>query len=91
MKRVTEIGGIFFKSDNPDQLYKWYEKHLGITRGPHGEGVMFRWSESQDAGDKDSAEGMTAWAIFPKSTKYFDPSPDGNRIELWEPPKGKKQ
>ena len=30
MKRVTGIGGIFFKSDNPDQLYAWYEKHLGM-------------------------------------------------------------
>jgi len=29
MERVTGIGGIFFKSDNPSELYKWYEKHLG--------------------------------------------------------------
>jgi hypothetical protein len=30
MKRVTGIGGIFFKSDDPKNLYACYEKHLGI-------------------------------------------------------------
>jgi hypothetical protein len=30
MKRVTGIGGIFFKRESPPQLYDWYEKHLGI-------------------------------------------------------------
>jgi hypothetical protein len=37
MKRVTGIGGIFFKSENPQPLYLWYEKHLGIQREPHGQ------------------------------------------------------
>jgi hypothetical protein len=32
MKRVTGIGGVFFKSENPQKLYEWYEKHLGIQR-----------------------------------------------------------
>jgi len=31
MKRVTGIGGIFFKSDNPDKLREWYRQHHGIT------------------------------------------------------------
>lgn len=30
MKRVTGIGGIFFKSKNPAELAAWHEKHLGI-------------------------------------------------------------
>jgi hypothetical protein len=25
-------GGIFFQFDNLEQLYRWYGKHLGITR-----------------------------------------------------------
>ncbi len=25
MKRVTGIGGIFFKSEDPDKLYQWHE------------------------------------------------------------------
>ena len=45
MKRVTGIGGIFFKSDDPKSLYAWYEKHLGIkpmptAREPLSNGVM---------------------------------------------------
>jgi len=34
MKRVTGIGGIFFKSPNPAELLAWYEKHFGIERSP---------------------------------------------------------
>ena len=48
MKRVTGIGGVFFKSENPQQLYEWYEKHLGIKREPHGQGASFHWREVAD-------------------------------------------
>jgi len=126
MDRVTGLGGLFFKAENPEALYAWYEKHLGIKRGPEG-AVTFKWHENNDRGK----EGMTVWAIFPKDTTYFQPSqagfmmnfrvadldgllkvlkeegveidphredydygrfawvmdPEGNRIELWEPPK----
>jgi len=30
MKRVTGIGGIFFKSTDPKALGAWYKEHLGI-------------------------------------------------------------
>lgn len=30
MKRVTGIGGVFFKSGDPKSLQAWYEKHLDI-------------------------------------------------------------
>ena len=30
MKRVTGIGGIFFKAKDPVALAAWYKKHLGI-------------------------------------------------------------
>jgi hypothetical protein len=40
MKRVTGIGGIFFKSQDPKQLYDWYQKHLGIEPEPHGQGSI---------------------------------------------------
>jgi D-3-phosphoglycerate dehydrogenase / 2-oxoglutarate reductase len=32
MKRITGIGGIFFKSDSPEKLYEWYENHFGIRQ-----------------------------------------------------------
>jgi hypothetical protein len=37
MKRVTGLGGVFFQADDPEKLYGWYEKHLGIQREPHGQ------------------------------------------------------
>jgi predicted enzyme related to lactoylglutathione lyase len=125
MKRVTGIGGIFFKSENPEALFRWYETHLGI-KGDPANGASFPWRHAEDS----EKEGMTVWSLFPKHTKYFDPSqsnfmvnylvddldalvkalqeegvaiekredseygrfawivdPEGNRIELWEPPK----
>ena len=30
MKRVTGIGGIFFKANDPEKLRNWYRAHLGI-------------------------------------------------------------
>jgi predicted enzyme related to lactoylglutathione lyase len=63
MQRVTGIGGIFFKSANPEALYKWYEEHLGIKRDAHGT-VIFNWAEP----------GMTVWSIFPDNTEYFAPT-----------------
>jgi catechol 2,3-dioxygenase-like lactoylglutathione lyase family enzyme len=69
MPTVRGIGGVFFKSENPQALYAWYEKHLGIKGRPN-EGAIFQWKDADDA----SREGMTVWSIFPASTKYFDPS-----------------
>ena len=69
MKRVTGIGGIFFKAENPEALYQWYEKHLGIERAADGSGVIFKWDSNGSA----EPEGMTIWSIFPRDTKYFEP------------------
>jgi predicted enzyme related to lactoylglutathione lyase len=69
MKRVTGIGGVFFKAENPERLHGWYEKHLGL-KGKPGEGVCLRWADSPDGGKS----GMTVFAIFPRDTKYFQPS-----------------
>ena len=66
MRRVRGIGGIFFKSENPEALRAWYAKHLGIvSEGEHG--TMFRWAQA----DSPSKENFTAWCIFPASTTYF--------------------
>ncbi len=64
--RVTGFGGLFFKSADPEKLYQWYEKHLGIKRTEYG--VMFKWAD-----DPEAAEGFTVWSIFPETTKYFGP------------------
>ena len=72
MKRVTGIGGIFFKSESPETLYRWYETHLGIKADPVG-GALFPWRHDDDSEKK----GMTVWSLFPKDTKYFEPSQSG--------------
>lgn len=69
--RVTGLGGVFFKAQNPKKLLTWYQDHLGIK--PEGEGEpssMFYWREKDDP----DRLGYTVWAIFPRETKYFDPS-----------------
>ena len=129
MKRVTGLGGVFFKADDPEALYRWYEEHLGIRRD-ESSGVMFPWREADDP----AKSGFTVWSIFKRDTKYFEPSqqpfmlnyrvenltevlaalraegvavddrieeceygrfawltdPEGNRIELYEPPAPKQ-
>jgi predicted enzyme related to lactoylglutathione lyase len=125
MDRVQGIGGIFFKSQNPEALRQWYSQHLGIKIEEWGGSVMFT-----EAGQKNP--GYQIWSIFAAETEYFAPGkatfminyrvddlrgllsilreegcqvderveesehglfgwvldPDGNRIELWQPPMG---
>ncbi len=124
-KRVTGIGGIFFKAKDPKALVRWYRRHLGI----HIEGTvaLFGWRADKDPRRK----GQTVWSIFPAGSGYLGgdearfminyrvrdldgllaalrkegvhvdarvehsahgrfgwiTDPEGNRIELWEPPK----
>ena len=66
MKRVTGIGGIFFKSKDPKALSAWYRDHLGLDVSEWG-GVIFPW------GGPDSAPGMTIWCPFSESTEYMAP------------------
>src|SRR5215467_11349987 len=68
-KRVIGLGGIFFKSKDPQAMYQWYEKHLGI-QGKPGAGAMFPWRRA----DKPDEETCTSWSIFSQQTKYMDPS-----------------
>lgn len=69
MARVRGIGGVFFKSPNPEALREWYAKHLGIVS--QGEpGAMFPWNQP----DSPCAENLTVWCIVRASTAYFQPS-----------------
>ena len=69
MKRVTGIGGIFFKAQDPETLRAWYREHLGIESEGDG-GFTFDWRETDDT----EKIGQTVWSIFPGTTKYFAPS-----------------
>jgi predicted enzyme related to lactoylglutathione lyase len=68
MKRVTSIGGIFFKCKNPAAIREWYSKHLGLNTDQYG--TNFEWREAEDS----SKKGFTLWATFNQNTKYFEPS-----------------
>jgi predicted enzyme related to lactoylglutathione lyase len=127
MKRVTGIGGIFFKAKDPKKLAAWYRKHLGVEI-EHDTMATYKCK----AGASRARPGSTVWSVMPKTSKYFKPSkspfminyrvddlhallkqlrrervavdpavedtefgkfgwvmdPEGNRVELWEPPAG---
>ena len=65
-KRVTGIGGLFFKANDPKESKDWYKKHLGFKTGDWG--CTFWWK------DKDGKECSTQWSPFPKDTDYYNPS-----------------
>jgi predicted enzyme related to lactoylglutathione lyase len=68
MKKVTGLGGIFFKCDDPKKMNEWYAKNLGLPVGPYG--TIFKWRHDDDL----SKEGQTVWSPFKNDTKYFEPS-----------------
>ncbi|MFZ5495912.1 MAG: VOC family protein [Verrucomicrobiota bacterium] len=128
-KRVTGLGGVFFKVKNPQKLGGWYRQHLGLDVNEQWGGCSFNWRDAKNPKKK----GATVWSLFDGGTKYFgsarqacmlnyrvanlkkvlaalkkervwiDPKGieqsdfgqfawikdgEGNRIELWQPPKG---
>jgi predicted enzyme related to lactoylglutathione lyase len=68
MKKVTGIGGIFFKSKDPVKMKEWYAKNLGLVTDKYG--TNFEWYQGADSTKK----GSTQWSPFKETTKYFAPS-----------------
>ena len=69
MKRVTGIGGIFFKAKDAAALREWYKRHLGIDVQSWG-GTAFTWSDAEGK----PVGGTTAWSIGPQGSDQFAPS-----------------
>ncbi|MBA9073525.1 D-3-phosphoglycerate dehydrogenase [Flavobacterium gossypii] len=65
-KRVTGIGGFFFKSEDPKALRDWYRKHLGLDTNDYG--CTFRWKNEK------GEDCSTQWSPFKSDTNYFSPS-----------------
>jgi len=128
MKRVTGIGGIFFKARDPVALRAWYQRHLGIDVQEWG-GAAFVWTDA----DGKPTPGTTIWSVGGTDSNQFAPStssfmvnyrvadldgllqalrsegcnvlekaddseygkfgwvmdPEGNKVELWQPPAGR--
>jgi predicted enzyme related to lactoylglutathione lyase len=69
MKRVTGIGGIFFKARDPEALRAWYQKHLGVDVQSWG-GAAFTWADESG----NAVKGTTVWNISAEDNDYYAPS-----------------
>lgn len=61
METVTGIGGLFFRSKDPDALNRWYEQNLGVTAVP----------KTYDGECWVQEAGPTVWAAFSHDTTMF--------------------
>jgi predicted enzyme related to lactoylglutathione lyase len=68
LKKVTGIGGIFFKCKDPGKVREWYKTNLGINTNEYG--AVFEWRQGADTTKK----GFTQWSPFKETTTYFAPS-----------------
>jgi glyoxylase I family protein len=68
MEKVTGIGGLFFRSRDPETLARWYRDYLGISPVP---------TNYNEPGWQQEA-GPTAFAAFPEATHYF-----GDKSKSW--------
>lgn len=67
--KVTGVGGIFFYSDNPDEMNEWYIKNLGLEINEWGS-----WgAESRNVNRPDEINTLQ-WKPFKKGDEYFSPS-----------------
>jgi predicted enzyme related to lactoylglutathione lyase len=60
MARVTGIGGAFLRANDPEALYAWYEKHLGLTR-----------RDGYFAFDAEHQRGTSVVSFFAKDSGYY--------------------
>jgi len=67
-KKVTGIGGIFFKCKDPKKIREWYQTNLGLHTNQYG--AVFEWYQGADS----TQNGFTQWSPFKETTKYFEPS-----------------
>lgn len=66
--KVTGIGGIFFKSKNPEKTREWYGKNLGLAINEYGSPFEFRNA------NRPEEINYLNWNAFNDETDYFDPS-----------------
>ncbi|MCB0735739.1 MAG: VOC family protein [Bacteroidetes bacterium] len=66
--KVTGVGGIFFKSNDPQQSRNWYAEHLGLSINEYGS--LFEYREGRNPEQK----AYLQWSPFGTKTTYFEPS-----------------
>ncbi len=66
--KVTGIGGIFFRSKNPQTVKEWYGKNLGLAISDYGSSFEFRNA------NRPKEINYLSWSPFKEDTDYFEPS-----------------
>ncbi|MDZ4803209.1 MAG: VOC family protein [Bryobacteraceae bacterium] len=63
MASITGFGGAFVRSNDPEALYSWYERHLGLTR-----------SKGFFAFPASAQRAQVVFAFFGRDNDYFPPA-----------------
>jgi catechol 2,3-dioxygenase-like lactoylglutathione lyase family enzyme len=63
--KVTGIGGIFFKTKDPQKIKRWYHRHLGLDVDDYGSLFKFH-----PLGEPDTTAHLQ-WSPFPHTTEYL--------------------
>jgi len=63
MASIIGFGGAFIRANDPEALYRWYERHLGLTRS----GGSFAFSAS-------AQRAQVVFAFFGQDDGYFPPA-----------------
>ena len=69
MAKVLGIGGIFFKSPDPQRLCQWYSQWLGLDVEPESGSTFVLFHPGSMP-----RNGYTVWSAFASDTTYFSPS-----------------
>ncbi|UKN01038.1 VOC family protein [Paracrocinitomix mangrovi] len=67
-KKVTGVGGIFFKCKDPKKMKDWYSNNLGLVTNEYGSTF-----ESRNIDNPDEINYLQ-WSTFPDDTTYMEPS-----------------
>lgn len=68
MKKVTGIGGIFFKCKEPVKMKEWYAQKLGLVTNEYGSLFEFRMS------DAPHEKAYLQWSTMEENSGHFQPS-----------------
>ena len=66
--KIIGLGGVFFKSKNPDLSKQWYSEKLGLSVDQYGATFVQRKVSNPDQ------KSYTQWSPFVENTNYFKPS-----------------
>ena len=63
MASITGFGGAFVRANDPEALYRWYERHLGLMM-----------SEGSFAFPASAQRAQVVFAFFGQGDEYFPPT-----------------